>query len=183
MAWWEFGVGGARSALRSRAGTAVLVAVMASLGCVVSGCSSGPSRSSLPTYGQASTTVSATSTSSATTPQPGRGATSTHELTVWASQTTLSSSLRIISTQDGQCFGNSNTLAGGYRCTAGNLIYDFCFAPPTDAPQEVACLLAPWASGVHILKVTGRLPEGTMPAPTQPWAFELSNGGSVSLTV
>ena len=178
MAWLESVLVNARRRRRHLpAGTASLVATTACLVAAISGCSSAPSRSGAPTTGRPSPTAVGSSTSGATTPSTASPMTVTHQLVVWTSQSTLSPGLRVLSTQAGDCFSNAaNTLVGGYRCSAGNLVYDFCFAPPTSAPTQVACMLAPWETGVHILNVTGRLPAGTMPPPVLPWAFELSNG-------
>jgi hypothetical protein len=80
----------------------------------------------------------------------------------------------------GRCWTTSIAapVAGAYRCFAANQILDPCFAPPTKAPTEVACVANPWADAV-VLHLTGALPKSN-PSDyiARPWALRLDDGVS-----
>lgn len=78
----------------------------------------------------------------------------------------------------GRCWTTSIAapVAGAYRCFAANQILDPCFAPPTKAPAEVACVANPWSDAV-VLRLTGALPKSSASDYiARPWALRLDGG-------
>jgi hypothetical protein len=108
--------------------------------------------------------------------------------TPWTSKGTLSSEEKIKSHVTGSCWTGSQAVhdSDAWRCTAGNFIYDPCFAPQ-ELPQgfspvtDVACLYAPWQE-VVMMHQTKPLPFASpSPAdggngPSPDWALQLSTG-------
>ncbi|HVP03808.1 MAG TPA: hypothetical protein VMT10_14655 [Solirubrobacteraceae bacterium] len=80
----------------------------------------------------------------------------------------------------GDCWEGSFVAHRGYRCIAGNLIYDPCFADPL-RDRTVVCAADPWARGVVRLRVSGRFANDfSAPAGTV-WALRLADGARCSL--
>lgn len=78
----------------------------------------------------------------------------------------------------GNCWTNSVAAPSdphAYRCFAGDVILDPCFAPPTGKAAQVACLAAPW-SQAEVLQLTKPLPSTAPVDGSRPWAFQLASG-------
>jgi hypothetical protein len=89
----------------------------------------------------------------------------------------VASDLRVTKTVAGECFTQSLSVSGAYRCMADGTLYDPCFLPIfyLTAPDSVVCATAPWDPEVVALTLTSPLMPGTS-AVSIPWALELSTG-------
>jgi hypothetical protein len=81
----------------------------------------------------------------------------------------------------------SPTRPDAYRCTAGNVILDPCFASLNDR-APLACSRDPWSANATLLTLKQALPSNTKLAAadahygqTPPWAVELANGQRCTL--
>jgi hypothetical protein len=95
-------------------------------------------------------------------------------------------SVRVVADVSGSCFSGSLPVDDphAWRCLAGDVIYDPCFAPPTEShPTELACG-SPW-SGLTMLRLTDPLPGGAAnkaTAPSAGWLLQLANGARCQLS-
>ena len=78
--------------------------------------------------------------------------------------------------RSGSCFTTSIIVADphAYRCIAGNLLLDPCFASRAAAPT-LACYADPW-SPATVLTRTGQLPRAAPLHIARPWAVQLADG-------
>jgi hypothetical protein len=95
--------------------------------------------------------------------------------------------ITVTTTVRGICASGSEAVQDlGYRCFAGNAIYDPCWALSTETAQRaVACIPEPWSTSA--VKVVVPTLETEPPAsrsprdPDYPWAVQLTNGTRCSL--
>ena len=83
---------------------------------------------------------------------------------------------------DAYCEAGSEAIGEGYRCSAGNYLYDPC-CPVKAAKPTVLCLAQPWLHTVAELRLGSALP--TIPrehgASIEPWGVQLANGNRCEL--
>jgi hypothetical protein len=126
----------------------------------------------------------ATTTTTTTTTEP---VTRTQQFQPWASATSLAPGIAVIgSLSGGNCWTESlpdydNQYA--WRCMAGNVIHDPCFAPPgTTNVTQVACASSP-TGGVYLMNLTTGLAQSSSPRTSggrYAWYVVLSNGQGCS---
>jgi hypothetical protein len=95
----------------------------------------------------------------------------------------LSVGLAVTDSATGSCFTPSvadSFRVDGWRCSAGNRIYDPCFENIFADRRILACADAPWTANVVLLRLTSPLPSARRGqvdrSNTLPWALELANG-------
>lgn len=121
--------------------------------------------------------VSPVPTTSTPTIKPIAARTSQLVFGPWTEAGTLSRGVTVSARATGYCWVESLVVIGAYRCSAGNHIYDPCFAPALNS-TEVACSYAPW-SPVTLMMLSRSLPaltDNAAPTSSAPWAIELANG-------
>jgi len=114
-------------------------------------------------------------------------ATQTEQYQPWATRTMLAPGIRVIrSLSGGDCWTESipdYENQNAWRCMAGNIIFDPCFAPPgASNVTQVACAETP-TSGVYLMNLTSPLSQGSVPRTSggkYAWYIVLSNGRSCS---
>lgn len=108
-----------------------------------------------------------------------------HVFHPWGPKGALAPGMHVASTSSGYCWGESIAVAGEYRCMAGNGINDPCWAKPYSKGRVVGCVLEPWDKGVHVIRMTKKLPKVAKPKSLTStrfaWAIELSSGMLCSL--
>jgi hypothetical protein len=83
---------------------------------------------------------------------------------------------------DASCEAGSEAIGEGYRCSAGNYLYDPCWAVKA-AKATVLCLAEPWLHTVAELRLTSappaipRVDSGSV----EPWGVQLANGNRCAL--
>lgn len=80
---------------------------------------------------------------------------------------------------EGTCFAASIRVLrqGAYRCTAGQELFDPCFADPDDPDGAVICEETPVSAGAGIrLRLTDELPAVSRSASGNPWFLVLADG-------
>jgi hypothetical protein len=75
----------------------------------------------------------------------------------------------------GDCWTGSFVLHRGYRCVAGNRIYDPCFSDPM-RDDAVVCVPDPFTSHVIRLRVSGDMNDSYSAPPGVAWALRLAGG-------
>jgi hypothetical protein len=75
----------------------------------------------------------------------------------------------------GDCWTGSFVLHGGYRCSAGNFLYDPCFTDPT-RDDAVLCMGSPFDRHVIRLRISGRKDRGFSARIGVVWGVRLSSG-------
>jgi hypothetical protein len=75
----------------------------------------------------------------------------------------------------GDCWTGSFVLHAGFRCMAGNFIYDPCFTDPT-RDDAVLCVGDPFTRHVIRLRVSGTMSDSYSAKPGIVWAVRLANG-------
>jgi len=75
----------------------------------------------------------------------------------------------------GDCWTGSFVLHRGYRCAAGNFLYDPCFSDPT-RDDAVLCVGSPFEHRVIRLRVSGRMNRSFSARIGVVWAVRLANG-------
>ena len=83
---------------------------------------------------------------------------------------------------DAGCESGSEAIGEGYRCSAGNYLYDPCW-PVKAAKPTVLCLNDPWLHTVEELRLNSALP--AIPredgGSIEPWGVQLANGNRCEL--
>jgi hypothetical protein len=83
---------------------------------------------------------------------------------------------------DASCEAGSEAIGEGYRCSAGNYIYDPCWAEKAAKPT-VLCLAEPWLHTVAELRLNSALP--SIPREhggrIEPWGVQLADGNRCGL--
>jgi hypothetical protein len=83
---------------------------------------------------------------------------------------------------DASCEADSEAIGEGYRCSAGNYLYDPCWAVKAAKPT-VLCVADPWLHTVAELRLNSALP--TIPredgGSIEPWGVQLANGNRCGL--
>ena len=105
------------------------------------------------------------------------------EFQPWATTTSLSSGIKVIGTlSGGDCWTESlpdYDNQDAWRCMAGSVIHDPCFAAPHAANvRQVACAASP-TGGVYLMNLTTALPQSSSSRTsggTYAWYIVLSNG-------
>ena len=93
----------------------------------------------------------------------------------------IKTTLKVENVKGGSCIDIGYTLVGGigYRCVAGNGLYDACWRDGPNPTESVICLGAPWQTTVerlrspHLLLYPGVTFE---PAADYPWSIVLGDG-------
>jgi hypothetical protein len=100
----------------------------------------------------------------------------------FAADGTLLAGLRAAPAYGGTCDSGSFVVSGetAFRCSAGDVIRDPCFADAASSTAEravVVCVASPWAEDVVRLRVRGEL-QTVLGAPPDgpPWALQLASG-------
>jgi hypothetical protein len=75
----------------------------------------------------------------------------------------------------GDCYTGSFAVHGAYRCIAGHLLRDPCFADP-GRDDAVVCVADPFAHGVIRLRVSGDLNRSASAPAGLVWAVRLADG-------
>lgn len=110
------------------------------------------------------------------------GAAAAHTQTVHVSPVTRAGAAvegyRVTSrASDASCEPGSEAIGEGYRCSAGNYLYDPCWAEKTATPT-VLCLAEPWLRTVAQLQLNAALP--AIPhangGSVEPWGLQLADG-------
>lgn len=106
--------------------------------------------------------------------------TAVHVVKPWLTSGRLRPGLHVAGRFRGSCWTESIAVAGEYRCTARNLIFDPCFLRPRSKKKVVGCLLAPWDKGVRTIRLTKKLPRVSQPrhltSTRYPWGLQLASG-------
>jgi hypothetical protein len=141
----------------------------------------------LPTPNEVTVTLVAKSHTSVGPPVTTRAVTRIGEFQPWATKTSLAPGIKVIgSLSGGDCWTESlpdydNQYA--WRCMAGNVIYDPCFAAPGSSKvRRVACAPNP-TGGVYLMNLTTALPQSSSPRTSggkYAWYITVSNGESCS---
>jgi len=83
---------------------------------------------------------------------------------------------------DASCEAGSEAIGEGYRCSAGDYLYDPCW-PVMAAKPTVLCLAEPWLHTVAELRLSSALP--ALPrehgGSIVPWGVQLANGSRCEL--
>ncbi len=110
----------------------------------------------------------------------GAGTTKTKTVVVypWTSAGKLKA-IKVAGTVKGTCWTSSIAVSSSdaYRCMSKSVIYDPCFAPPTKAYSELACMADPWGAVIRFA-LTAPIPKAAMHPNSKPWvwAYQLGNG-------
>lgn len=80
------------------------------------------------------------------------------------------------------CEPGSEAIGHAYRCSAGNYLYDPCWAEKAAGPA-VLCVASPWEHTAVELRVTAPLPAIPDPpaGPGEPWGVQLATGQRCNL--
>lgn len=109
-----------------------------------------------------------------------RGRTAVHVFKPWTATGQPRPGLHVASRSKGSCWTESVAVAGQYRCMSGNAIYDPCWVKPASKDQKVGCVLAPWDRGIHVIRLTKKLPAVSKPrhltSTRFAWAIKLASG-------
>jgi hypothetical protein len=110
------------------------------------------------------------------------GAAAAHTQKVYVSPVTSAGALvggyRVTSrVSDASCVPGSEAIGEGYRCSAGNYLYDPCWAVKA-ATHAVLCLADPWLRTVTELRLNSALPalQREDGGSIEPWGVQLANG-------
>jgi hypothetical protein len=78
---------------------------------------------------------------------------------------------------DGSCEPGSEAIGEGYRCSAGNYLYDPCWAEKAATPT-VLCLAEPWLRTVAEIRLNSAVPALAREdgGSVEPWGLRLADG-------
>ncbi|HZX68687.1 MAG TPA: hypothetical protein VFE70_07365, partial [Candidatus Elarobacter sp.] len=107
-------------------------------------------------------------------------ATIVHRFAAYDTDGKLRSNLRVTKRIAGSCWIGSivTTRTDAWRCDAGNVIYDPCFAA-SDSAREVACVPDPFSPQTTMMRLTKSLPHGDDDLAGNgglPWGLRTTDG-------
>lgn len=156
---------------------ALLIAVAALAGVVLSACASPGSHSAAGSRPTSATTAS-TPNPAPTSPVVPDRATTTIQHVFAAFDPSGAPTAGVTAHRSGSCFTSSITVASrsAFRCVAGNRLLDPCFVVPGSSRRTVDCYADPWHGAVR-LALTKTVPKPGAPLKiTDPWALQLAGG-------